>query len=322
MTEISKYNQFINEIYLFEWERTILDRNDRKHKYLDANYEPIPLLRLPKYNQLNGSYEKFITKLRSDAYNEILLFENYKIEKVLYRLQEIKIEFKEFWEIWKKIFTSLANPKVEFNYSEIVSVMYLKFGIIDFNNSYLSNGLNGSFGLITNEFKYDLYDALILKDRVLNHLIYDLKKYLKAVETPAPAEQKGFDLGLTEPQLKALHKELIDKTFLAENTKQEYFINAFNGKVLENFEPLNWIDKTAKNNAPFNTQTILEFLYLSKMDESYYDTLPSNQNNFYRLIERIFASVRNIQAKNTTKAIQQKTERQRLLQNIINSIKL
>jgi hypothetical protein len=77
-----------------------------------------------------------------------------------------------------------------------------------------------------------------------------LEEKLKELEQHSPATSqkgeslgtdKGFDLGLTEEQLKALHQQLIDNTFLAENTKQEHFINAFNGKVLNgSFEQLEW----------------------------------------------------------------------------------
>ena len=248
MTETLKYHQFIEEVKSFEWERTTLNRDGKIKKYLADNFEPIPLLRLPKYNQLNGDYEKFITKLRSDAYNEILLFENYKIEKVLYRLQEIEMQFNKFWEIWKKLSKSVNGQTDKFDYSEVISKMYIDFGIIDFNKTgHVSNDFNGSFGLITKEFLKDLYDAILIKDGQLNRLINDLENYLKPIETPAPAiEQRGFDLGLAEPQLTLLYKELMDKTFLSKNTEQEHFINAFNGCLLnDDFKPLKWIEPTA-----------------------------------------------------------------------------
>ncbi len=145
------------------------------------------------------------------------------------------------------------------------------------------------------------------------------------VSTPTPKKQQtGFNLGYSETQLIALHKALIDNNFLNNQTKEAHFINAFNGKVLTNFEKLKWIDKTPKNNAGeagFNTQTLLEFLYLLEMEAIYYDTLPSNQENFYRLIERVFKGIVNIQPKNVTKTANQKTQRQKLLKTILQSIK-
>lgn len=92
-----------------------------------------------------------------------------------------------------------------------------------------------------------------VKEELLHEYFQEIKsKFLsiaKAYSTnnqQLPAtEQRGFDLGLTEPQLKVLHQQLIDNTFLAENTKQKHFINAFNGEVLNgSFELLEWIEPT------------------------------------------------------------------------------
>lgn len=79
-------------------------------------------------------------------------------------------------------------------------------------------------------------------------LLAELNKYVKneivkleiLKKKPLPAEPKGFNLGLTEEQLKALHQQLMDKKFLSKNTSTKHFINAFNGEVLKDFERLEW----------------------------------------------------------------------------------
>ena len=129
----------------------------------------------------------------------------------------------------------------------------------------------------------------------------------------------GFNSRLTNEKLKQLCIELKSNDFLCTNTNDEKFVNAFNGEDLKDFERMKWIDKTPKNNAEFNTQTLLEFLYLLRMEEDYYDTLPSNQDNFYRIIERIFEGIKNIQPKNK-KCIQGITPRQKLLQTILQTL--
>ena len=75
----------------------------------------------------------------------------------------------------------------------------------------------------------------------------ELKRKLHEVSTPTPplpAEVKGYDLGLDNTQLKTLHRKLIEGTFLDGNTKLGHLINAFNGEVLVNFEPLKWTNPT------------------------------------------------------------------------------
>lgn len=71
----------------------------------------------------------------------------------------------------------------------------------------------------------------------------ELMRKLREISTPTPpqqAEVKGFDLGYTDTQLENLHGELIKGKFLDGNTKLDHFKNAFNGKILVDFEPLNW----------------------------------------------------------------------------------
>lgn len=75
---------------------------------------------------------------------------------------------------------------------------------------------------------------------------FEIEASMHSLSAPAPAiEQRGFDLGLTEPQLIILHKHLVDDNFLDKNTKLNHFINAFNGEVLQaDFQQLEWIEPT------------------------------------------------------------------------------
>ena len=72
----------------------------------------------------------------------------------------------------------------------------------------------------------------------------ELKRKLREVSTPTPAEVKGYDLRLDDTQLETLHGELIKGKFLDEITNVEHFKNAFNGEVLKDFEPLKWTNPT------------------------------------------------------------------------------
>lgn len=257
-----KLDIFINEVKSFEYEITIYDRHEDDSKYLDSNFEPIPLLRLPKY--IKTDYERFLTKLQDEALTEILLLDNHKIEKVFYRLNKIEEEFNDHWDSFHTILESLNKTEENFDrdndYFKIITLLYSKFGILELNtNAYFHNGFNGTLGRITKELERDLHDALIIKDGLLHQLIHFTKEYLSSIQPapaepkvlaveeqkPAPAVQKGFDLGLTQDKLIILHQQLIDKRFLAKSTNIEHFKNAFNGKVLEeDFEPLEWVNKT------------------------------------------------------------------------------
>lgn len=253
-----KLDIFINEVKSFEYEITIYDRHEDDSKYLDSNFEPIPLLRLPKY--IKTDYERFLTKLQDEALTEILLLDNHKIEKVFYRLNKIEEEFNDHWDSFHTILESLNKTEENFDrdndYFKIITLLYSKFGILELNtNAYFHNGFNGTLGRITKELERDLHDALIIKDGLLHQLIHFTKEYLSSIQPapaepkvlaveeqkPAPAVQKGFDLGLTEKQLKEIYQQL-NNSFL-KGTEID-FVNAFSGKQIIN--KLEWIDQAQK----------------------------------------------------------------------------
>lgn len=165
-------------------------------------------------------------------------------------------------------------------------------------------------------------------DKIYN--LYELVKYLELIKREVEAEpntiqaplspQTGFNLGYSETQLKALHKALICNNFLDNQTKEAHFINAFNGKVLINFERLKWID-LSPTRKEINSKTIYEFLYLLKMPIATYKTDANEKDNFYRKIERIFESVPNLTEKNPSK-IEGNTVRKIELQTIISNLNL
>ena len=233
---------------------------------------------------------------------------------------------------WRE--TSLDSKRLNEAF-DLVKGCYLNTDNIDIDREPIRNDIDSNIQGCSKHEKLKILNTVIQGYNKQIHNIFYLNKLVNLIElikNEVEAEpeinsistNKGFNLGYSETQLKALHKALTDNNFLDNQTKEAHFINAFNGEVLTNFEKLKWIDKTPKNNAGetgFNTQTLLEFLYLLEMETLYYDTLPSNQENFYRLIERVFEGIVNIQAKNVTKTANQKTQRQKLLNTILQGFK-
>ncbi len=86
---------------------------------------------------------------------------------------------------------------------------------------------------------------------------FEIEASMHSLSAPAPAiDQRGFDLGLTEPQLTILHKHLVDDNFIKCNDTD--FINAFSGRQIVN--RLEWIDRAER--AKFVTvQTLFQLLH-------------------------------------------------------------
>ena len=98
---------------------------------------------------------------------------------------------------------------------------------------------NNEVSYFTKDFFDDLTKLFEYRKDVLALIIRELEPInTKTVKPQEPL--KGYDLGLSEPQLETLHRKLIDGIFLDGNTKLEHFKNAFNGNVLVDFEQLKW----------------------------------------------------------------------------------
>ena len=136
--------------------------------------------------------------------------------------------------------------------------------------------------------------------------------------TGATTKPNQLQTELTVKQRGELYELLISNGFISGSTDKEGFIWAFGGeneKQPGHWEPIEWIDKSVTRHEP-NIQTLFELLYLLGVSNN---TETSNPNNLYRKIEYYFKDFKNIAAKNPFEA-QQKTERQKLLKQIIEKL--
>jgi hypothetical protein len=191
---------------------------------------------------------------------------------------------KEIKDDYYKPFITIHEIDKKSVLEKFEDVIYF-FGLILFYNSLLSD-----YETISNGGEVDR-----LKDK--NNLIH----------TNLTFTQRGklFDL-------------LVSNGFI-HNTNKDGFIWAFGSEKdnqPSNWQPVEWIDKSITRKEP-NIQTLFELLYLLGVDK---DTSANNKNNLYRKMEFCFCGLVNIASKNPT-AIQQKTERQRLLKSIIEEIR-
>ena len=123
---------------------------------------------------------------------------------------------------------------------------------------------NNEVSYFTKDFFDDLTELFWYRKEVLGMIIKELEP--KNTKIGRPQEQlQGFDLNLSVPQLETLHGLLIDDKFLI-RCEFKHFKNAFNGEVLaEDFEPLEWIDKTQRNHF-VSIQTVFQLLDSCKID--------------------------------------------------------
>ncbi len=93
-----------------------------------------------------------------------------------------------------------------------------------------------------------------------NEFISFLESKQQTKQESSTQQQKGFDLGLSNEQLEKLYNELKEHRFIDIETNSKHFINAFNGKDLEEgFKPLKWIDETQRNHY-ISIQTVFQLL--------------------------------------------------------------
>jgi hypothetical protein len=175
---MEKLNQYIHEISSFEYLKTSEARH--RNYYRDNNFNPIELVRLPKYSQL-GTYEETIKKISEEAYTEVLLFEDFKIKKVLHRFNEIELKFKNqycpFFKKWHKIFTQHIGS---FDFSDFIIYFFFTFEISHPKGAFGYNGQDGDYGRVEIDLFSDLQDALMLKQSSIQHIIRQLTDYLES----------------------------------------------------------------------------------------------------------------------------------------------
>lgn len=147
----------------------------------------------------------------------------------------------------------------------------------------------------------------------------EYKRVFETTEaTGATTKPNQLQTELTVEQRGELYELLKSNEFISGSTDKAGFIWVFGGKNEKqpgHWEPIEWIDKSVTRHEP-NIQTLFELLYLLGVNKN---TEASNPNNLYRKIEYNFKGFKNIAAKNPFGA-QQKTERQKLLKQIIEKL--
>jgi hypothetical protein len=245
MIEKIDFKQYLKELDSFEFETVNYDRNNDT-VYNDTTFKPIQLFRLPKYNQFETEYEKLIDSLAKDAYEEICFWAIEIKKNALKLLKEKKLKFKDYWEFEHKYHNLINEQSTDFDYIRFMLSFFSLFDIKVKNEGFVTNdGFSGNYGLVTIYAIEDLHEALMFKESSLDRLINRLENNLGLIlpEEP-PAEKTGFDLGLTEPQLIVLHKELIDNNILDKSVDCDNFIIVFRDEVLNDYKPLKWKNKT------------------------------------------------------------------------------
>jgi hypothetical protein len=238
---------------------------------------------------------------------------------------DVSSAIRFYCNIWKHV----ASLEVKYYsyYFELIELLQLESR----NKCHLLIEENETIDLLSQKqtlYTYELIWYIMdnCTGQVTNDIFnFDRQKIRDVINNSEPENIKiptlGFRSGLSDEELKGLYQSLVNQKYLDSSSAESHFLNAFKGLPLEsNFVKLRWIDKPPKNNAPANFQTLLELLYLLEMSKQTYDTLPSNKNNFYRLIENVFEGVANIQAKNK-KGITQDSDRKIELKKILEQIR-
>ena len=126
-----------------------------------------------------------------------------------------------------------------------------------------------------------------------------------------------FQTNLTDEQRGKLFDLLVKNEFISNGNNKDSFIWAFGGeKQPDNFEQIEWVDKSTTRKEP-NMQTFYELLHLLGVR---IDTGANSEHNLYRKIEYCFKGFVNIQAKKTESGAMQNTPRKILLKKIVDQV--
>ena len=227
---------------------------------------------------------------------------------------------------WRE--TSLDSKRLNEAF-DLVKGCYLNTDNIDIDREPIRNDIDSKIQGCSKHEKLKILNTVIQSYNKQIHNIFYLNKLVNLIElikNEVEAEpeinsistNKGFNLGYSETQLKALHKALTDNNFLDNETEEAHFINAFNGEVLTNFRKLKWIDETQRTHH-VSIHTVFQLLDSCKINlKGEYNIIPEVRETIKDIFENDFG---NIQSKYND-FVSLKTPRHTLIDSIIKNLTL
>lgn len=183
--DINIIEDYFNEINSLVYEKTTKDRMGHEFQYgVDNNFKPFELFRLPKYNQFDKdfSYENDLKILKDKLIRHIKIESDH--EKAIRIIKMIDSEIKKLKNLigyLKKFQDQIMDKSKEFDYLDFIYwsshfIVNLKHDAMWFN------GFIGDYGLVTQEFVYDLLDAYTFKSSSILSLKNELVEYFEIEE--------------------------------------------------------------------------------------------------------------------------------------------
>jgi hypothetical protein len=183
---------YFTEINSLVYEKTTKDRMGHEFQYgVDNNFKSFELFRLPKYNQFakDFTYENDLKKLKDKLIRHIKIESD--LEKGIRIIKMIDSEInkqKNLFGYLKKFQDQIMDKSEEFDYLDFIYwsshfIVNLKHDAMWFN------GFIGDYGLVTQEFVFDLWDAYTFKSTSILSLKNELVEYFgiedkKEIEEP------------------------------------------------------------------------------------------------------------------------------------------
>jgi len=212
---------------------------------------------LPKYNQFaeDFSYEMDLKKLKDKLIRHIKI--EYDLEKGIRIIKMIDSEItnlQELFDYLKKFEDKIMQNSEEFDYVNFILCSNSFISNLG-NKPFFSSGFNGEYGLVTEEFVFDLWDAWMFKRSSIISLKDELVKYF---DLPKNQDEEQFDIKIPTSDSEKIYNFLIDNNYINKNLPKEDFISIFSsGKVLN--QKIEWIDKSERNKR-VTIQTLFQLL--------------------------------------------------------------
>lgn len=159
---------------------------------------------------------------------------------------------------------------------------------------------------------------------ILSYYFLLLQSGMKLDLHKSESKVAGFNCTISEDNALDLMDELVAADFIDSSTQEPHFLSMLgNHQLPSDYKKIEWIDLSGTRKTP-NKSTLYTFIYSMRengfLNDSAFDTAPSNKNNLYRKLERLFQGVKNLANSNPHK-LELKQPRQQEIHKMISKFK-
>jgi hypothetical protein len=241
-------NRYLEEIQTLEIKVFSLDFKNIEHRirynipsdYV-SNVPILKLLDLSHYNSKKSDYDNHMKRLQQEALTEISFLSTEQLTNQLKRIEQIENRLSVAYNLYHEFSDSFSSNKLT---ALDIDMKLPAFFIVPPHND----------GQITQDFLYDMQDALMYKHGSIKGFISQIKKLIGIPEKeilqnqPLPLPQKAkvpyafnyFKYAKNYTALYSLLNFLIDNGFISSKSSKSDFGKIFNNKLPK--KSIQWLD--------------------------------------------------------------------------------